>query len=95
MARRAYYTSIFNAIRQHWAIPDFLKTQQLEAVLVVVIRRDGKIESMQFEKRSGQPLFDESVERAVRKADPLPPFPEVYAPPKEEIALRFRPQDLA
>lgn len=95
MARRAYYTSIFNAIRQHWAIPDFMRSQQLEAVVVVVVRRDGKIESMQFEKRSGQPLFDASVERAVRKADPLPPFPEVHAPPKEEIALRFRPQDLA
>lgn len=95
LARRTYYTSIFNAIRQHWAIPDFLKSQQLEAVLVVVVRRDGKIESMQFEKRSGQPLFDASVERAVRKADPLPPFPEAYAPPKEEMALRFRPQDLA
>jgi colicin import membrane protein len=95
LARRAYYMAIRNAIRQHWALPEFLKAQKLEVVLVVVLRRDGKVMDLQFEKKSGQPLFDESVERAVRKADPLPPFPEIYSPAKEEIELRFRPQDLS
>jgi colicin import membrane protein len=95
LARKLYYTEVWNAIRRQWALPEFLKSQKLEAVLVVVVRRDGKILSLQFEKKSGQALFDESVERAVRKADPLPPFPEIYSPPKEEIGLRFRPEDLA
>jgi colicin import membrane protein len=94
LARKLYYTEVWNAIRRQWALPEFLKSQKLEAVLVVVVRRDGKILSLQFEKKSGQAMFDESVERAVRKADPLPPFPEIYSPPKEEIGLRFRPEDL-
>jgi len=94
-ARRQYYMAIFNAIRRNWSIPEFLKSQKLEAQLVLVLRRDGKILDVQFEKRSGQPLFDQSVESAVRKADPLPPFPEVYSPAKEEIGLRFRPEDLS
>jgi colicin import membrane protein len=94
LARRLYYTAVYNAIRQQWSLPEFLKSQKLEAVLVLVLRRDGKVMDLQFEKRSGQPLFDESVERAVRKADPLPPFPEIYSPAKEEIELHFRPEDL-
>ncbi|RPJ02800.1 MAG: TonB family protein [Deltaproteobacteria bacterium] len=94
LARRLYYTEVWNAIRRQWAMPEFLKSQKLEAVLVVVVRRDGKILDLQFERKSGQPVFDESVERAVRKAEPLPPFPEIYSPPKEEIGLRFRPEDI-
>ncbi|MBP8644743.1 MAG: TonB C-terminal domain-containing protein [Syntrophobacteraceae bacterium] len=95
LARRLYYTEIWNAIRQQWTLPESLKSQKLEAVLVVVVRRDGKILDIRFERKSGQPLFDESAMRAVRKADPLPPFPEIYSPLQEEIGLRFRPEDLA
>lgn len=94
-ARRQYYLAIYTAIRRNWALPEFLKSQKLEAQLVLVLRRDGKVLGIQFEKRSGQPLFDQSVESAVRKADPLPPFPEVYSPAQEEIGLRFRPEDLS
>lgn len=94
LARRLYYTEVWNAIRSQWALPEFLKSQQLEAVLVLTVRRDGKIVSIRFEKKSGNNLFDESVLRAVRKANPLPPFPEIYSPPEEQIGIRFRPQDL-
>ncbi len=94
LARRLYYTEVWNAISSQWALPDFLKSQQLEAILVLTVRRDGKIVSVRFEKKSGNNLFDESVLRAVRKADPLPPFPKIYSPPEEQIGIRFRPQDL-
>lgn len=94
LARRLYYTEIWNAIRSNWALPDFLKDKSLEAVLVVTVRRDGKILGLRFEKRSGNALFDDSAERAVMKADPLPPFPAIYSPPQEEIGVRFRPEDL-
>jgi len=94
LARRLYYTEIWNAIRSKWALPDFLKEKSLEAVLIVSIRRDGKILNLRFEKRSGNALFDESAERAVMKADPLPPFPAIYSPPREDIGVRFRPEDL-
>lgn len=94
LARRLYYTEVWNAIRSNWALPDFLKEKKLEAVLVVTVRRDGKILDAKFEKRSGNALFDESAERAVKKADPLPPFPAIYSPPQEQIGVRFRPEDL-
>lgn len=94
LARRLYYTEIWNAIRRQWALPDPSKYKGMEAILVLTIRRDGKILDIRFQKRSGNALFDESAEKAVRKADPLPPFPAIYSPSQEEIGVRFRPEDL-
>jgi TonB family protein len=95
LARRLYYTEIWNAIRRQWALPEFLKSQHLETVLVVVVRRDGKVLDLRVEKSSGNEIYDESARRAVRKAEPLPPFPAIYSPAQEEIGLRFRPEDLS
>jgi colicin import membrane protein len=95
LARRLYYTEIWNAIRRQWALPEFLKSQHLETVLIVVVRRDGKVLDLRVEKSSGNEIYDESARRAVRKAEPLPPFPAIYSPAQEEIGLRFRPEDLS
>lgn len=96
LARRLYYTEVWAAIKRQWVLPkSLINVQGLEAVVVIVVRRDGKIESMQFEKRSGNQLFDDSVLRAIQKADPLPKFPDIYSPPRDEIGVRFRPEDLA
>jgi TonB family protein len=93
-ALRLYSTEVWNAVRRQWALPEFLKSQKLEASLLVMVRRDGKVMSIQFERKSGQSLYDESTERAVRKADPLPPFPQIYSPSKVEFHFTFRPEDL-
>ncbi|MEJ5348624.1 MAG: TonB family protein [Desulfosoma sp.] len=96
LARRLYYTEVWAAIKRQWVLPKSLINEKgLEAVVVIVVRRDGKIEKMQFEKRSGNQLFDDSVLRAIQKADPLPKFPDIYSPPRDEIGVRFRPEDLA
>jgi colicin import membrane protein len=96
LARRLYYAEVWNIIRREWTLDTSrLKGQRLEAIIVLVVRRDGKILSHHFEKKSGNALLDESAERAVRKVDSLPPFPKIYSPPQEEIGIRFRPEDLA
>jgi colicin import membrane protein len=94
-ARMSYYKTIQSAIRRHYVLPPSLKANELQATLILVVRRDGKIMDVRIDKQSGNPLFDDSVMRAVRRADPLPPFPEVYNPPQEELALRFRPEDFS
>lgn len=96
LARRLYYTEVWAAIKRQWVLPkSLLNVEGLEAVVIIVVRRDGKIEKMQFEKKSGNRLFDDSVLRAIQKADPLPKFPDIYSPPRDEIGVRFRPEDLA
>jgi colicin import membrane protein len=95
LARRLYYTEVWNVIRREWVLDtNRLKGQRLEAVVILVVRRDGKILNYRFEKKSGNALLDESAERAVRKVDTLPPFPKIFNPSQEEIGIRFRPEDL-
>lgn len=95
LARRAYYTKIWSAVRQNWALPEELKSQRLETILIVTVRRDGKVLDLKVEKGSGNASYDDSAKQAVRKADPLPPFPDIYTAPQEEIALRFTPELLS
>lgn len=96
LARKLYYSEVWKAIQSQWAVPvEILNRDDLEAILVIKIRRDGTITDVRFEKKSGNEIFDSSVWKAVQKANPLPPFPKSYSPPYEEIGIRFRPKDLA
>jgi TonB family protein len=90
-----YGNRVKEAINREWAMPDMLKPQGLEARLIVVVSRDGKVLDLRVEKASGNSLFDESAVRAVRRASPLPALPEVITYPKVEIDIRFRPEGLS
>ncbi len=96
LARSAYYTEVWDRIRREWALPDELLKQKgnLAAIIVIRIRRDGKILDAKFEKRSGDKVFDNSVWRAIWKADPLPPFPQIYSAEVDELGIRFRLAEL-
>ena len=94
LALRVYQIALQNAIRNKWVVPQFLKNEPLEAIAVVTVRRDGKVLDLKLEKRSGQPLFDDLVARTIKKAEPLPPFPEIFSPQQAELELTFRPQDI-
>jgi len=96
LARSAYYTEVWDRIRREWAFPRELATKKgnLSATIVIKIRRDGKILDAKFEKRSGDKVFDESVWRAIWKADPLPPFPQIYSAQVDELGIRFRLAEL-
>ncbi len=95
LAKRLYYSEVWKAIQNQWALPvELLNKKNLEAIVIIKVRRDGEIVSMRFEKKSGNPVFDESVWKAIKKANPLPPFPKIYSPPYEEFGIRFRPENL-
>lgn len=80
-----YYAKITEEIRQEWAYPDMGK-KQLEAVVSVIVRKDGTITVQRIEKSSGDLLFDKSALKALTKASPVTP------PQKEmEIGIRFYP----
>jgi colicin import membrane protein len=88
-----YYSAIWAKIKKVWTLPENLpkgKTE-LEAIIVVVIEREGKIQKMWFEKRSGNALYDQMAMRAIKKAEPLPPIPQEFSDSTFEIGIRFYP----
>lgn len=88
-----YYQAIWNKIQQAWVLPPYdSKNGQPEAIVVITISRDGKILGMEFEKKSGDENLDNSVIRALKKADPLPPFPPDLKESVLEIGIRFIPE---
>ena len=88
-----YRALVNEKIESNWALPERLSRgkDKLEAVLVVRVRRDGTVFDIQFEQKSGDSYFDDSVLKAVLKSKPFPPFPDIYSPKEEEIVIRFAP----
>jgi colicin import membrane protein len=89
---RQYLADLHSRIQQHWTLPDLQKWDDtLEAVIVVKVRRDGIVTESFFERRSTNYHFDTFVEKAIRDASPLPPFPPALRDERLDIGLRFRP----
>ena len=92
-----YRALVNEKIESNWALPERLNQGKvkLEAVVVVKVRRDGTVFDIQFEKKSGDSYFDDSVLKAVLKSKPFPPFPDIYSPKEEEIVIRFAPEKVS
>jgi colicin import membrane protein len=93
-----YQIEIEAAIKNNWTYPVALvgtkKGKMPEAVVILTVKNDGKILKHGFKKRSHDPLFDDSVMKAVEKSDPLPPFPPGYKKRYEEVEINFSLKDL-
>ena len=86
-----YYTEIWAKIKKGWTIPENLsvKKEDWEAIVILTIERDGKLQKSWFEKRSGNNLYDQSAVRAIKKADPFPALPKEWSEKTLEIGIRF------
>ena len=91
---RAYYDRIHAEIRSFWVLPEGV-TSRVSLITVVRIRiaPNGEIEQFWIEKRSSNDYYDQSVLRAIKKADPLPPLPDELSDTSLEVGLNFRPRD--
>lgn len=90
-----YYTAIWSRIKSQWNLPGGINPRDnIEAVVQLRILRNGAITGISFEKKSGLPYFDNSVLRALKKADPLPPLPPWYRENGLDIGIRFLSSDL-
>ena len=89
-----YYGMIWAKIKEGWTLPENLPKEKadLEAVIVVIIEKGGKVQKSWFEKRSGNSLYDQMAMRAIRKAEPLPPIPKELGDDTLEIGIRFHPE---
>ncbi len=87
-----YFSSIFSHLHQYWAFP-VSKQEDLElsAVVVINIAQNGQIIGYNFEKRSGDRVFDQFVNRALQEANPLPAIPRALKEQQYTLGLRFKP----
>jgi colicin import membrane protein len=91
-----YRSLIPNHIEHNWVFNEQLVggRTDLVSVIVVKIMKNGEITDIWFEKKSGNSYFDDSVYKAVKKSNPLPPLPREYMQPYYELGLIFTPKGL-
>jgi colicin import membrane protein len=68
--------------------------RSLRAVVRFNLLPSGEIVNVQIVTASGDPSYDASIERALRRASPLDPPPERYRDEFSTVELEFRPEDL-
>ena len=71
-----YKGSIQAHVYEHWALPEWLKTRNLKASVVVYIDETGNITKRDFIKTSGDEAFDDYVLKAVDESSPFPRPPD-------------------
>jgi outer membrane biosynthesis protein TonB len=88
-----YYATIWTQIKKEWTMPGTVitKKEDLETIVVLIIDKQGKLQKTWFEKKSGNNLYDQSTVRAIKKAEPFPPFPKELGEDSLELAIRFLP----
>lgn len=80
-----YVGSVDSHVKAYWVLPEWMLSQNLTAVVNIKIDRNGQIIEKIFVKKSGNKSFDDYVEAALEKANPLPPPPDRLS---DLVALR-------
>ena len=87
-----YQNRMLSTIKENWAWVG--QRSNLRVVVHFGIQENGEIFGLKIVQPSGDPSYDESVLRAVKKSSPLPAPPESYRRDFADVELTFRPRDL-
>jgi len=87
-----YFRRLEEKVRSSWVLPAALVRDAAKLVveLRIVIEKDGRVSEERIERGSGNPYFDDSVRRAIRKASPLPIPPEQLRGGEDHYEVGFR-----
>lgn len=88
-----YRMEIYDLIKSNWSFPA-LDDKNLAATIELTVKNNGTILKIQMTQSSGYERFDQSVLKAIKLSDPLPPFPEGYRKTHEEIEINFNLSEL-
>lgn len=87
-----YQNRILSTIKDNWVWVG--QRSNLKVIVHFGIKDNGEIVGLKIVQPSGDPSYDESVLRAVKKSSPLPAPPESYRKDFSDVELTFRPKDL-
>ena len=87
-----YQNRMLSSIKENWAWVG--QRSNLRVVVHFSIKDNGEITGLKIVQPSGDLSYDESVLRAVKKSNPLPPPPEGSRKDFADVELTFRPKDL-
>ncbi len=93
---KIYQVEVAFQVEQHWALAQQLvgDDEQLETRVVFKVLPNGEITDIRFTKRSGNRYLDESLYKAIVKANPVSPHPAGIRRPYIMVGVRFTPQGL-
>jgi colicin import membrane protein len=87
-----YQNRMLSTIKENWAWVG--QRSNLKVVVHFGIKENGEIVGLKIVQPSGDPSYDESVLRAVKKSSPLAAPPESYRKDFADVELTVRPKDL-
>ncbi len=90
-----YYADVWEKIQESWHSPSLSVSKGLLTIVSIKIRKDGRIADWTIEQRSGNRAYDESISRALRSIDTLPPFPPSLNTDYLEVGFNFHPPGVA
>ncbi len=94
-ALKQYYIAVSQHIHRYWILPELQDwAKNLTAVYVVHVQRNGIVSKNYFETKSKDYYFNQFVEKTMKEALPLPPFPAGLKEQELEIGLIFHPSGL-
>jgi colicin import membrane protein len=87
-----YMNRVRNTIRDNWSWVG--QRKDLKVLVNFAIKENGEIMGIKILQGSGDPTYDDSVLRALRKSNPLPPPPENHRKDFSDYRITFTPEDL-
>ena len=90
-----YWRQVVQRLESYWRLPEGRNWGGgLKAEVLITINSDGRVTGIRFDSRSGDPFFDQLVEKTIRQAAPMPRFPAVMRQSSTQLPVRFRPGNL-
>jgi len=87
----AYQNRLVNTIKENWAWAG--RRSDLKVVVQFGIKENGEIIGLRVTQRSGDPTYDESVIRAIKRSSPVSSPPESYRKEFADVEMTFKPSD--
>ena len=71
-----YKVRLKDHVRRYWNVPQWMRSKDLKATVLVKLTPDGRILTTQFVNRSGSAKFDAEVVNTIERSEPVPPPPQ-------------------